>query len=263
MELSGWLADLLAITNLATDSPLARVWLNGPGDLCAECPLRPECPDQSRCLHLTASAGVSRRIDGPFRRFPLGARRVGEVAVSRTPFVALEDVAGTGLADPAWLATHRIRSFAALPILLGERGLGVLALFSRRALAANDLALLEGAARCAAAIVSGARERAARELVRPRAEGAATADPTGDPGREELELARPPGLAHESGRGSSTLAAIERDAIERVLLRTGGRVSGPRGAARILGLKPTPLESRIKKLGVRKPKHPRGRPPKS
>jgi transcriptional regulator with GAF, ATPase, and Fis domain len=36
-------------------------------------------------------------------------------------------------------------------------------------------------------------------------------------------------------------------------------VSGPRGAARILGLKPTTLESRMKKLGVRKPSRPRAR----
>ena len=35
---------------------LARIWLIRPGDLCATCPARPECPDQTRCLHLVASA---------------------------------------------------------------------------------------------------------------------------------------------------------------------------------------------------------------
>ena len=72
-ELTGSLSDLLALANEAANAPLSRVWLNGPGDLCAECPMLPECPDQSRCLHLTASVGLTRRIDGPFRRFPLGA----------------------------------------------------------------------------------------------------------------------------------------------------------------------------------------------
>ena len=56
------------------------------------------------------------------------------------------------------------------------------------------------------------------------------------------------------GRGPSPdlrrLAAIERDAIARVLAHTAGRVSGPRGAAAILGMKPTTLQSRMKKLGV-------------
>ena len=242
------LAGLLNLLNLAIDSPLSRVWLNGPGDLCAECGMRPECPDQSRCLHLSASAGLTRRTDGPFRRFPLGARKVGEVALTRTPHVVRDEIAQAGLAEPAWLETHRIRSFAALPIVTGERCLGVLALFSRRDIAPEDLALLEGAARCAAAIVSAARERAARELVRPPVERSASADPTGDPGTAET-----------APRELRTLAAIEREAIELVLRHTGGRVSGPRGAAKILGLKPTTLESRMTKLGARKPPRRRGR----
>lgn len=242
-ELTEGLSDVLAIANEAFDAALARVWLNGPGDLCAECPMLPECRDQSRCLHLTASAGVTRRIDGPFRRFPLGARKVGEVAITRTPYVSRGEIAGAGLAEPAWLLTHRIRSFAALPIVLGERCLGVLALFSRREMTESDLGLLAGAARCAAAIIGGVRERASREIAPPGADFAAIADPTGDPGSHEL----PP------ARELRTLAAIERDAIERALERTGGRVSGPRGAAKNLGLKPTTLESRMKKLGVRRP----------
>src|SRR5262245_61790397 len=133
-EITDDLSALLEITNASVSAPLSRVWLNGPGDLCADCPMRPECPDQSRCLHLAASAGLTRRLDGHFRRFPLGARRVGEVAITQTPHVVREDLATTGLAEPAWLATHRILSFAALPILSGERCLGVLALFSQREL---------------------------------------------------------------------------------------------------------------------------------
>ena len=246
-ELTANLSALLELSNQSVAAPLSRVWLNGPGDICPECPMRPECPDQSRCLHLTASAGLTRRLDGPFRRFPLGARKVGEVAITREAHVVREDLAAAGLAAPAWLATHRIRSFAALPILAGERCLGVLALFSQRELANSDVALLEGAARCAAAIVSAARDRASRGPVHPTANAAA--DPTGDPGAHELRAAR----------DLRTLAAIERDAIERVLAHTAGRVSGPRGAAKILGMKPTTLESRMKKLGVRRPPRPRGR----
>ena len=246
-EVTDDLSALLALTNAALSAPLSRVWLNGPGDLCAECPMRPECPDQSRCLHLTASAGLTRRVDGPFRRFPLGARKVGEVALTRVASVVRDDLASAGLAEPAWLATHRIRSFAALPIVVRERCLGVLALFSQRELSEPDLALLEGAAHCAGALVSGARERAARDIVRPSPAPSASADPTGDPGASEALPAR----------ALRTLAAIERDAIERVLAHTDGRVSGPRGAAKILGMKPTTLESRMKKLGVRKPPRPR------
>ena len=36
-----------------------QVWLIEKGDLCATCPRRPECPDQSRCLHLAAAKAKS------------------------------------------------------------------------------------------------------------------------------------------------------------------------------------------------------------
>jgi transcriptional regulator with GAF, ATPase, and Fis domain len=238
------LEGLLQLVAVATSGVLARVWLNGPGDLCRSCPMRPECPDQTRCLHLVASAGVTTRTDGPFRRFPLGARDVGKVATTRAPFFAREGLSGAGLADPAWISTHRIQSFAAIPIEVGERCLGVLAVFLRRSLSHEDERLLAGAAACAAAIVSGLRDHATRELARPATFAPSSADATGDPGALEP-------TAH---RGPRTLATIEREAIERALLHTGGRVSGPHGAAKLLGLKPTTLESRMKKLGARRPR---------
>jgi transcriptional regulator with GAF, ATPase, and Fis domain len=50
--------------------------------------------------------------------------------------------------------------------------------------------------------------------------------------------------------GEGSLADVERDHILKVLERTSGRVRGLLGAAEILGLKPTTLESRIKKMGI-------------
>ena len=40
--------------------------------------------------------------------------------------------------------------------------------------------------------------------------------------------------------------------IEIALRASGGRVSGPRGAAQLLGMKPTTLASRIQALGIRR-----------
>jgi len=42
----------------------------------------------------------------------------------------------------------------------------------------------------------------------------------------------------------------EREAIINALKRTNGKVSGPGGAAELLGMKPTTLASRISALGV-------------
>jgi formate hydrogenlyase transcriptional activator len=54
-----------------------------------------------------------------------------------------------------------------------------------------------------------------------------------------------------------TLDAAERAAaqtyIRKVLDRTGWRIRGAGGAAELLGLKPTTLEARMKKLGLRRP----------
>jgi transcriptional regulator with GAF, ATPase, and Fis domain len=55
----------------------------------------------------------------------------------------------------------------------------------------------------------------------------------------------------KAGQGKPlTLDEVERQHILDVLEQTNWRVSGPKGAAAILGLKPTTLEARMKKLGI-------------
>ncbi len=54
----------------------------------------------------------------------------------------------------------------------------------------------------------------------------------------------------------TTLQAVDREHILRVLEASGWRVSGPGGAAERLGLKPTTLEARMKKLGISRPGRP-------
>jgi transcriptional regulator of acetoin/glycerol metabolism len=47
-----------------------------------------------------------------------------------------------------------------------------------------------------------------------------------------------------------TLEQMERGYIEETLRQTGGRIKGEGGAARILGMNPATLYSRMKKLGI-------------
>ena len=69
-------------------------------------------------------------------------------------------------------------------------------------------------------------------------------------GRFELgELAAAPARENPE-QALRSLEAVERQHIVAVLEETGWRVSGERGAARILGLKRTTLEARMRKLGV-------------
>ena len=50
------------------------------------------------------------------------------------------------------------------------------------------------------------------------------------------------------------LETVERDHIVSVLEKTFWRVSGKNGAAQLLGLKPSTLQSRMKKLNIVRPK---------
>ncbi len=118
---------------------LVRVWLIRPGDICHECHMARECPTKVRCLHLAASAGKSKtdpladwtRLNGRFRRFPLGVRKVGRIATGQT--LALEDVQADTqwIADPEWARREAIRGFGGHPLEHHGEILGVLAVFSR------------------------------------------------------------------------------------------------------------------------------------
>jgi transcriptional regulator with GAF, ATPase, and Fis domain len=52
--------------------------------------------------------------------------------------------------------------------------------------------------------------------------------------------------------GAKTLEDIERSHILSVLEQTRWAIEGERGAARILGLNPSTLRGRLRKLGIRK-----------
>ena len=60
------------------------------------------------------------------------------------------------------------------------------------------------------------------------------------------------------GAPQHTLADSERELILRALESTGWHVKGPKGAAAALGLNPSTLYSRMKKLGIRPPGHAEG-----
>src|SRR5262249_58020194 len=57
------------------------------------------------------------------------------------------------------------------------------------------------------------------------------------------------------GQPLPRLEAVERDYILTVLRHTNWVITGPRGAAKVLGLNPSTLRSRMKKLGI--PRSPR------
>jgi len=67
-----------------------------------------------------------------------------------------------------------------------------------------------------------------------------------------LQGAAPPARsAAMAGGPPATFDEEVREVIERALAASGGRVYGPRGAAALLGLRPTTLQGKMKKYGIR------------
>ena len=72
------------------------------------------------------------------------------------------------------------------------------------------------------------------------------------PGKS-LVVNPPTPVAAKKSSEKQSLQEVERQHILRVLENTGWRVAGKNGAAKILGLKPTTLEARMRKLGINRP----------
>jgi PAS domain S-box-containing protein len=148
------------------DVALARVWLLKPSDICPECQMRKVCADQTRCLHLAASAGSSlsspaedwNSLNHPDNRIPLSNALEGHIASKGVEILqrGLQD-STPGIIRPSWLANEKILSFAGHPLVSGGEIVGVLAIFSRGMLNEMDSAWLQIFAQLVAVAITNAR----------------------------------------------------------------------------------------------------------
>jgi formate hydrogenlyase transcriptional activator len=157
------------------DIALARIWLIGPGDVCTSCAMRNVCPNQTRCLHLVASAGKPlveagsgdrpqedwTRINGHFRRIPLNTPfRPGHIATAGAPIhVRIQEDGGElrWIFRPDWLKEQKIHSFAGQPLIFKGEILGMLVVFSRTELSEREFGWLRALADQAAIPAGNAR----------------------------------------------------------------------------------------------------------
>jgi signal transduction histidine kinase len=109
----------------------ARVWT-----------LRPE----GGVLELQASAGLYTHIDGAHSRIPVGQFKIGRIAQLRLPHLTNDVPNDIEVSDRAWAKREGMVAFAGHPLLIGDKLLGVLAIFARSPFNADTLQVLETSA---------------------------------------------------------------------------------------------------------------------
>ncbi len=102
----------------------ARIWTIDPG---------------GDVLVLQASAGRYTHIDGAHAAIRVGDLKIGLIAKERQPHLTNALAADGHLADPAWAAREGMTSFAGYPLIVGDRVIGVVAMFAQHALEARTL----------------------------------------------------------------------------------------------------------------------------
>jgi len=113
--------------------------------------------EAAQVLELQTSAGLYTHIDGPHGRVPVGKFKIGSIAEERKPHLTNQVVGDPRVSAQEWARREGMIAFAGYPLLVGEQLVGVMAMFSRRALSDADLAALSTVANAVAVGVGRAR----------------------------------------------------------------------------------------------------------
>jgi PAS domain S-box-containing protein len=114
-------------------------------------------------LELKASAGLYTHLDGPHGRVPVGRFKIGLIAEERKPHVTNAVQGDPRVGNQAWAVRENMQAFAGYPLLVGERLVGVIAMFWREQVPAEAFEALE---RLAENVSVGIRRILAEEEIR-------------------------------------------------------------------------------------------------
>ncbi len=144
-SLQGMLARCAEVVVRCLDAAFARIWtLDEAGGV----------------LELQASAGLYVHTDGPHGRVPVGQFKIGLIAQDRQPLLTNDVADDPRIHDREWARREGMVAFAGYPLLVGERLVGVMAMFARQAL---STATLEAMASVANGIALGIERQQAQE----------------------------------------------------------------------------------------------------
>jgi signal transduction histidine kinase len=98
--------------------------------------------EDSHTLELRASAGIYTGIESEHTRVPVGEFKIGKIAKDRVPLLSNSVLSDPQIYDQEWVKREGLLAFAGHPLLVDDRLVGVLALFSRTSLPAATLSAL-------------------------------------------------------------------------------------------------------------------------
>ncbi len=116
----------------------------------------------SDVLELQASAGMYTHLDGAHGRVPVGKFKIGLIAAERKPHLTNSVVGDPRVGDQEWARREGMVAFAGYPLLVEDRLVGVLAMFSREPLPEDTL---EALASVSNVIAQGVERKRAEETL--------------------------------------------------------------------------------------------------
>jgi GAF domain-containing protein len=103
--------------------------------------------EETNHLELHSSAGIYTHLDGEHSRIPLGQYKIGLIAEERKPHLTNSVVGDSRINDQEWAQREKMTAFAGYPLIVENRLIGVVAMFSRKALteaALQSLSIVSG-----------------------------------------------------------------------------------------------------------------------
>jgi PAS domain S-box-containing protein len=93
-------------------------------------------------LELKASAGLYTHLNGFHSRIPMGKYKIGRIAQNRQPHLTNQVLGDPQVHDQEWVRREGMVGFAGYPLIVEDRVVGVLAVFSRNQLSEATLQVM-------------------------------------------------------------------------------------------------------------------------
>ncbi len=140
--------------------------------------------DEAQVLELQASAGLYTHTDGGHSRIRVGEFKIGLIDAERKPHLTNEVVGDPRIPEQAWATQLGLVAFAGYPLLVDDRLVGVMAMFSRQRLSPSALDALASVAN---SVAVGIERKRAEERVADQARVMQTLNRVGASVASELD----------------------------------------------------------------------------